>query len=114
MTPALQARVLKILRFDRPAARGLWWRLAPQVLKKERGWRRGLCRRVVVRFAQGATAPLALRVVVAASPQFLKGAMSLVMLPSLCGSSPAVNGKEQSVSFEGPAPPRGKRPICPH
>ena len=26
----------------------------PQILKKGRGWRRGLCRRVVVRFAQGA------------------------------------------------------------
>ena len=30
---------------------------------KGRGWRRGLCRRVVHRFAKGATAPTALRVV---------------------------------------------------
>ena len=27
---------------------------SPQVIKKGRGWRRRLCRRVVVRFAQGA------------------------------------------------------------
>ena len=27
---------------------------SPQILKKGRGWRRGLCRRVVVRFAKGA------------------------------------------------------------
>ena len=27
---------------------------SPQVIKRGRGWRRGLCRRVVVRFAQGA------------------------------------------------------------
>ena len=32
----------------------MWWRLTPQLKKRGRGWRRGLCRRVVVRFAQGA------------------------------------------------------------
>ena len=32
----------------------MWWRLTPQFKKRGRGWRRGLCRRVVVRFAQGA------------------------------------------------------------
>ena len=35
---------------------------AASFIKKGRGWRRGLCRRVVYRFAQGATAPAALRV----------------------------------------------------
>ena len=43
----------RVLKFDGLSGRGLWWRLTPQVIKKERGWRRGLCRRVVVRFAQG-------------------------------------------------------------
>ena len=36
----------RVLKFDGPSGRGLWWRLTPQVLKKGRGWRRGLCRRV--------------------------------------------------------------------
>ena len=40
-------RVLKVRKFDAPSARGLWWRLTPQIIKKGRGWRRGLCSRVV-------------------------------------------------------------------
>ena len=71
MTPALQARVLKILRFDRPAARGLW--IAHGHACGVRVQREGLtglrpegCGRLpaagCVRFAQGATAPAALRV----------------------------------------------------
>ena len=36
---------------------------SPQIFKKGARLRRGLCRRVVVRFAQGATSPAALRVV---------------------------------------------------
>ncbi len=37
---------------------------AASFIKKGRGWRRGLCRRVVFAGAQGATAPAALRIVV--------------------------------------------------
>ena len=40
---------------------------SPQIIKKGRGWRRGLCRRVVFASAQGATAPAALRVAVSPS-----------------------------------------------
>ena len=43
--------------------RGWWWRLRRK-FKKGARLRRRLCRRVVVRFAQGATAPAALKVVV--------------------------------------------------
>ena len=32
----------------------MWWRLRRRLKKGGRGWRRRLCRRVVVRFAQGA------------------------------------------------------------
>ncbi len=51
-------RVQKVQRVQRVVVEA-----SPQFLKG-RGFRRGLCRRVVVRFAQGATAPAALRVVV--------------------------------------------------
>ena len=36
----------KVLKFDGPSGRGLWWRLRRKFYKKGRGWRRGLCRRV--------------------------------------------------------------------
>ena len=52
------------VRVDGAAPRGLCWRLRRRFYKKGRGWRRGLCRRVVFASAQGATAPAALRVVV--------------------------------------------------
>ena len=63
----------KVLKMDRPAAGGflsLTGPLAPrgvvaaspQFLKTGRGWRRGLCRRVVFASAQEATAAPPLRV----------------------------------------------------
>ena len=63
----------KVLKMDGPSAQGflsLTGPLAPRVvvaaspqfLKKGRGWRRGLCRRVVFASAQGATSAPPLRV----------------------------------------------------
>ena len=37
----------KVLKFDGPSGRGLWWRLRRRIKKRGRGFRRGLCRRVV-------------------------------------------------------------------
>jgi len=51
-------RVQKVQRVQR-----VWWRLTPQILKKGRGSAAG-CVEGLHRFAQGATAPAALRVVV--------------------------------------------------
>ena len=50
----------RVLRFDGLAGRGLWWRLR-RGLKKGRGSAAG-CVEGLQRFAQGATAPAALRV----------------------------------------------------
>ncbi len=36
----------RVLKFDGPSGRGLRWRLRRKFIKKGRGWRRGLCRRV--------------------------------------------------------------------
>ena len=45
------ARVQRVQRVQRG-----WWRLRRRFKKKGRGWRRRLCRRVVLASAQGATA----------------------------------------------------------
>ena len=64
---------------------------SPQIIKRGRGWRRGLCKRVVSPQGKRLTmicASLALLQIMFAVHRFAQGAMSWKCTPSACGISP--------------------------
>ena len=98
----------KVLKMDRPAAGGflsLTGPLAPRVvvaaspqfLKKGRGWRRGLCRRVVFASAQGATAAPPLRVADCRSAAMLIKSALREFLPALI----VILSRRRRISVQG-------------
>ena len=85
---------------------------SPQIFKKGARLRRGLCRRVVVRFAQGATSPAALRVVDCPSGEEYKASVTGLAVYVIWHDKHSVIGSLRSppsFPLRGTSPASGSR-----